>query len=47
MTGATLNSYPACSQLEDFLIQRIQKEDPYVKYKCLLIIKVYTTYELK
>lgn len=39
-TGATIASYQACTQLEDFLLSRITKSNHNIKYKCLQIIKV-------
>ena len=42
--GATITSYQACTQLEDFLLSRITKSNHNIKYKCLQIIKVITYY---
>jgi hypothetical protein len=38
--GATLGSYPASSQLVEFLVLRIKQENANIKFKCLVIIKV-------
>ena len=38
--GNTLASYPASAQLEEFLITRLNQDNPNVKFKCLVIIKV-------
>ncbi len=35
----TLSSYPACEQIEQFLLSRITKSNHNIKFKCLLIIK--------
>ena len=38
--GATLASYEACTQLEEFLLSRMNLENPNINFKCLVIIKV-------
>jgi hypothetical protein len=35
----TLGSYPACQQLEEFVVKRLEKDNHNIKYKTLLIIK--------
>ena len=35
----TLSSYPACEQIEQFLLSRITKTNHNIKFKCLTIIK--------
>ena len=39
ISRATLSSYQACSQLIEFLLQRIKKDSNNVKFKCLVIIR--------
>lgn len=35
----SLSSYDACKELEDYLINRLKRNNHNVKYKCLMIIK--------
>ena len=35
----TLSSYPACQQLEEYLVARLAKDNHNIKYKCLVICK--------
>lgn len=37
---ATLSSFHACLELQNFLLYKIKKDDPYSKYKCLVLLKV-------
>lgn len=38
--GATVASYQASLQTQEYLISRLSKSNPNIKYKCLVIIKV-------
>lgn len=40
ITGSTTNSYPANTQLQEYLLSRLAKNNHNIKYKCLVIIKV-------
>ncbi len=35
----TLGSYPACQQLEEFVLKRLEKDNHNIKFKCLMIIR--------
>ena len=35
----TVANYTACSQLQEFLVQRLTKTNHNIKFKCLVIIK--------
>jgi len=36
---STLSSYPACQQIQEYLLSRLEKPNHNVKYKCLVVIK--------
>ena len=40
-SGQTLANYTACTQLIEYLTARLSKKNHNIKYKCLVIIKVF------
>lgn len=39
ISKATIANYTASTQLQDFLVARINKPNPNIKYKCLVLVK--------